>query len=176
MCEAMTTPNASTMVAMTALNMMPTTDKTEPRIDPWDREIRYLKLSNSGQWISFVQIAYPYGDKDSQMMIIRNDGSEARELVSTHGKLDFPVWSKSDDTIYYVEDSRLYSVDVSSLDKRYYSTVSDISGLISLSPDGNWLVNGYRRSDGSSMWFINLNSGEIIMAENDAEYLIGWEK
>jgi Tol biopolymer transport system component len=143
--------------------------------DPLNRETRYLELSHSGQWISFVQVTYPYSETVSQLMIIRNDGSDPLELVNTRGSIETPIWSKTDNKIYYIEDQRLCSVDVSTLEKRDYSFMPYDSEAVSLSPDWNWIVIGNERMGTFSLWFINMNTGDVISAEKESEYIIGWE-
>jgi len=117
-------------------------------VNPWDRETFYANWSPKGNWISFVQGSYVNDDDGGydRLMVIRPDGSDMRALVVSKGNIETPFWLPGEDRIFYVvqdshlEESRIFSVDVETLEQQDYGILEDHASIVAASPGSEWLI------------------------------------
>jgi Tol biopolymer transport system component len=145
-----------------------------------------VSWSPTGDWITFVQTYYTpdFDDSESRLMLVRPDGTEARTLASTQdGRIITPVWTGDGGTIYYAiwsrDGSHIYRAHIHSAEATLLHKSPDRERLISLSPDGQWLVFGQDTSSYEHMDLKVLNlrdDGVIPIAHVGPTPFIGWER
>ena len=99
-------------------------------------------LSHSGKEIAFAVINYNLnkGETNSDIYIMKNDGTELKPIAGTIENETGPLWSADDSVIYYLIDRQLYSYNMKSGNTE---KITDISTGISdpvLSPDGRLIA------------------------------------
>jgi hypothetical protein len=146
--------------------------------EPSERATSYASWSPSGDWISFVQTTYPESNNpSSRLMLIKADGSQLQELVSITGNILSPIWLPNGKGLMYInqyDGSKISRVDLGNHKTQDYKDVlPDYSELLSISPDGNWLLMTDDRRE--RLILLDINGGKIVY-DDEVDKFIGWEQ
>lgn len=150
----------------------------------WERQWRYLALGPTGQDLAFVLQVASGSTIESSLLHITTSGEKRSELAHSQGRLVTPLWSRTGETLYFVEQtettSTLFAANTNTLQKAALYSSQQLEYLLSLSPDGQWLVLGSQKTprhwQNLRLLHINGTVAQVIRLDTEAPTpLVGWE-
>jgi len=150
-----------------------------------ERKWRYVALSPTGNDAAFVLRVALGSTAESRLLHITTIGEKLSDLAHSQGNLVTPLWSRTGKSLYFVEQigmaSTLFTIDVDTREKVSLYASQQSEYLLSLSPDGQWLVLGTQDTPRHWLSLRVLHiSGRVTQAikldTSSPNPLVGWER